>query len=424
MAGQGMDHSNLSYQDYEEPQSESEWDIQNHGTSGPPLLHPISPPSAVSFSAAQEYSVSATVSPAERYLPAGPSYGGYAAQRPPTSGPLQSSSECGLTPRTTFYDPNSDVSGYHTARIVTQPSQHSYYQQTYDPNTAFSAWDSRFEPSHRHAAPVYGEYQTVSSAQNMTEQITEQQRQQHQTLTNHTPNTMGDYYPGPSFDDVHSNPKSPKKGKHKDASKRQGRINLTEPEQPRRKALPETRRLRGPAPDSVNKRTNSSRGTGKSKSSAVAASPSGGRSKFPQNEEYDEDFEEGAEGSSGNTAAAGATRTRHNLVEQKYRNRLNAHFDHLLEVLPNSMSELPGQSAMSSPDFQGQDVGVSSAGFQPSEKERKVSKAEVLDRARLYIQSLENDARRLMADQEELKARFDEYSRRNEDKHGKGSGKC
>ncbi|KAK4228602.1 hypothetical protein QBC38DRAFT_361544 [Podospora fimiseda] len=152
----------------------------------------------------------------------------------------------------------------------------------------------------------------------------------------------------------------------------------------------------------------------------MVTSPSGRSKVFPKEED---ESEEEADGSSGNTSAAPTSRSRHNLVEQKYRHRLNAHFDQLLEVLPNTIGGISGQSTMSSPDFQSHDAGWSSAGFLPADRERKVSKAEVLDRARLYIQSLESNTRRLMADQEDLKARVEDYSRRNQEKHGKGGGK-
>ncbi|KAK4170077.1 hypothetical protein QBC43DRAFT_307105 [Cladorrhinum sp. PSN259] len=440
MAGQGMDHADFYYPEHEEPQSysqsEPEWSIQNHGTNSPSFSHPISP-SVVSFSAAQGYIVSATVSPTDQYLPAGPPYGGYAAQRPPPSDPLHPGSEYGLTSRTTFYDQNSGASGYSTAPTATQALQSLYYQQTYEHNTPFSAvaWDSRFEPSDRYTIPTHRGYQTAPGAQDLAKRAVVQQQQQ-QALTNNRSSTMGDFL-GHLEDDPNSSHKATRKSKHKD--KRPGRANLNEPEQPRRKALPDSRRTKGPAPDSVNKRTSWSRGGNKAKASPVVTSPSG-RSKIPLKNEYDDsEGAEGPEGSNGNNATdtsngTTTTRTRHNLVEQKYRNRLNAHFDQLLEVLPNTMSEIPGQlaaaAAMSSPEFQGEDrhvgmsMSTSGAFLQPVEMERKVSKAEVLDRARLYIQSLENDTRRLMADQEKLKARFEQFSRRNQGKQGKGGDTC
>ncbi|KAK4457856.1 allergen Fus c 3, partial [Cladorrhinum samala] len=144
---------------------------------------------------------------------------------------------------------------------------------------------------------------------------------------------------------------------------------------------------KGPTQDSVSKRA-PSRGKGKTNAALKKEEPW--------------EFED-QEGSMSNTTP----RARHNLVEQKYRHRLNAHFDQLLEVLPNSMSEIPGQPILASASSPDQAHHLSRE--TRFERERKVSKAEVLDRARLYIQSLENDTRRLMADQEELKARWEEY---------------
>ncbi|KAK3400316.1 hypothetical protein B0T20DRAFT_496757 [Sordaria brevicollis] len=103
-------------------------------------------------------------------------------------------------------------------------------------------------------------------------------------------------------------------------------------------------------------------------------------------------------------------RVKHNKVEQKYRNRLNAHFEALLDVLPPSAA-----LSTSEQDMQDQahpligsntaemiDLGI-------AEKERRVSKSEVLDRARLYIQTLESEHKRLAAERKQLRKMWDEY---------------
>lgn len=80
-------------------------------------------------------------------------------------------------------------------------------------------------------------------------------------------------------------------------------------------------------------------------------------------------------------------RAAHNQVEQQYRQRLNAHFERLLAVLP------VGDGT----DETGEMCG---SGVEPDR--RKVSKAEVLDLARRRIEVLEWEVRRLEREKREM----------------------
>ncbi|KAK4640846.1 hypothetical protein QC761_607160 [Podospora bellae-mahoneyi] len=127
--------------------------------------------------------------------------------------------------------------------------------------------------------------------------------------------------------------------------------------------------------------------------------------------EEDCDSEQEQAGSTGRQGHHNA-RTRHNMVEQKYRHRLNTHFDKLLEVLPSGV----GVGGMMMGDgYQNtyQTTYLGGDGGAPSlERERKVSKAEVLDRARLYIQRLESEHVRLQREREELRGLWEGYYER------------
>ncbi|KAL7626693.1 hypothetical protein AAE478_003467 [Parahypoxylon ruwenzoriense] len=81
------------------------------------------------------------------------------------------------------------------------------------------------------------------------------------------------------------------------------------------------------------------------------------------------------------------TRETHNQVEKQYRNRLNAHFESLLDALPETMQageEEDGGEALDLTD-------------------RRVSKAEVLDMARRHIQALERECNALEEERDELR---------------------
>lgn len=112
-------------------------------------------------------------------------------------------------------------------------------------------------------------------------------------------------------------------------------------------------------------------------------------------------------------------RVKHNKVEQKYRNRLNAHFEALLDVLPPSaaLSTTEQGFTADNTDYQYQpllrrDTDMVEPGG-TAEKERRVSKSEVLDRARWYIQTLENEHKRLAAEKKQLRKIWDEYGNAN-----------
>ncbi|EGS21717.1 uncharacterized protein CTHT_0035840 [Thermochaetoides thermophila DSM 1495] len=173
------------------------------------------------------------------------------------------------------------------------------------------------------------------------------------------------------------------------------------------------------------------------------------------------------------------SRTRHNLVEQHYRQRLNSQFKRLLDILPSTttrdgikpsftyhhrtpgmpptptsnatvlppLSEvlgtsrnphvhhhLNGHGRLPSNNYPATTSGDASNSTNNStsctaktpsgvgalvEKgcDRRVSKAEVLDRARLYIQALEREHRRLMAERRELELLWEEHRRREQEAH-------
>ncbi|KAK4235749.1 hypothetical protein C8A03DRAFT_17549 [Achaetomium macrosporum] len=152
----------------------------------------------------------------------------------------------------------------------------------------------------------------------------------------------------------------------------------------------------------------------------------------------------------------------HNLVEQKYRQRLNSQFKRLLDVLPPSSTggdrdlrqpllplpltpppggrEVSNSSRVQLPlppltlalhDTVGVKMaaapgnandtssGSGSASEQGGGTERRVSKGEVLDRALLYIKALERKHRRLVAEKRELEVLWEE----NYGCKGKGVGR-
>ncbi|KAI1406609.1 hypothetical protein F4819DRAFT_493491 [Hypoxylon fuscum] len=80
-------------------------------------------------------------------------------------------------------------------------------------------------------------------------------------------------------------------------------------------------------------------------------------------------------------------RETHNQVEKQYRNRLNAHFESLLDALPETMQAGEG-------DEEGEALDMT---------DRRVSKAEVLDMARRHIQSLERECAALEGERDELR---------------------
>ncbi|KAI8966763.1 hypothetical protein F5Y11DRAFT_2712 [Daldinia sp. FL1419] len=81
------------------------------------------------------------------------------------------------------------------------------------------------------------------------------------------------------------------------------------------------------------------------------------------------------------------SRETHNQVEKQYRNRLNAHFESLLDALPETMQAGEG-------DDDGEALDLT---------DRRVSKAEVLDMARRHIQTLERECTALEGERDELR---------------------
>lgn len=85
------------------------------------------------------------------------------------------------------------------------------------------------------------------------------------------------------------------------------------------------------------------------------------------------------------------SRETHNQVEKQYRNRLNAHFESLLDALPETMQAGEGED------------GDEGAGAALDLTDRRVSKAEVLDMARRHIQALERECAALEGERDELR---------------------
>ncbi|KAK3944707.1 hypothetical protein QBC46DRAFT_158623 [Diplogelasinospora grovesii] len=103
------------------------------------------------------------------------------------------------------------------------------------------------------------------------------------------------------------------------------------------------------------------------------------------------------------TAEERRSRNSHNLVEKQYRNRLNAHFESLLNALPDTMRS----PTMGAGGGGTGGSGGSAADMMDLGEERRLSKAEVLDMSRRYIQSLERDRDRLEREREELLGKVD-----------------
>jgi hypothetical protein len=144
------------------------------------------------------------------------------------------------------------------------------------------------------------------------------------------------------------------------------------------------------------------------------------------------------------------SRTRHSIVEQQYRHRLNLQFKHLLDILPATVQERDhAAAALAAPPFpkshqngitglpspplieenhrtrhqsRPQNQTAVAAAVVEERGERRVSKAEVLDRARLYIEALEREHMRLGAERRELDLMWGEYCRREEEERGERRG--
>ncbi|KAM0281336.1 hypothetical protein ACHAQH_003604 [Verticillium albo-atrum] len=104
------------------------------------------------------------------------------------------------------------------------------------------------------------------------------------------------------------------------------------------------------------------------------------------------------------------TRASHNLVEKQYRSRLNAQFEGLLSALP----ELPAAQQQQPQQQQQQQQALTAIGAVAAAEEqgeRRVSKAEVLERARLHIETLERERETLRLEREELLRNLAEMER-------------
>ncbi|KAI1769587.1 hypothetical protein GGR53DRAFT_7451 [Hypoxylon sp. FL1150] len=90
------------------------------------------------------------------------------------------------------------------------------------------------------------------------------------------------------------------------------------------------------------------------------------------------------------------SRETHNQVEKQYRNRLNAHFESLLDALPDTMQAGEGEGEEN-------EGGGGEAARALDLTDRRVSKAEVLDMARRHIQALERECAALEGERDELR---------------------
>jgi hypothetical protein len=93
------------------------------------------------------------------------------------------------------------------------------------------------------------------------------------------------------------------------------------------------------------------------------------------------------------------SRNSHNLVEKKYRNRLNLQFEILMNALPESMRSPTGRGMSGG-------GGSDGGGLQQHEEsdlgERRLSKAQVLDMSATYIRTLEKEREKLECEREDL----------------------
>ncbi|KAI2612817.1 uncharacterized protein GGS25DRAFT_529363 [Hypoxylon fragiforme] len=98
------------------------------------------------------------------------------------------------------------------------------------------------------------------------------------------------------------------------------------------------------------------------------------------------------------TAEEQKSRDTHNQVEKQYRNRLNAHFESLLDALPENMQAGEVCDENPNPNPNGDGEGLMDL------SDRRVSKAEVLDMARRHIQALERECAALEGERDELRS--------------------
>lgn len=101
------------------------------------------------------------------------------------------------------------------------------------------------------------------------------------------------------------------------------------------------------------------------------------------------------------TAEERRTRASHNLVEKQYRNRLNAQFESLLVVLPDP-DAIKDEDVTSDTGFPPNKTSGAPTDPEQQPGDKKVSKAEVLERARAHIESLERQSEALARKREML----------------------
>ncbi|KAK1835202.1 hypothetical protein QBC39DRAFT_341928 [Podospora conica] len=95
------------------------------------------------------------------------------------------------------------------------------------------------------------------------------------------------------------------------------------------------------------------------------------------------------------TAKERKERDSHNLVEKKYRNRLNAQYEGLMNILPPEMQSPTRATA------------AGSSGGSSDQAEKPLSKGEVLEKSTAYIQELERNHARLSEENEALSRNID-----------------
>ncbi|TPX07701.1 uncharacterized protein E0L32_010597 [Thyridium curvatum] len=164
-----------------------------------------------------------------------------------------------------------------------------------------------------------------------------------------------------------------------------------EPVSPRTTTRPATKKSR-PSPRFGKPSTKISKSSSSSKASSSAASetsskPSVALRTAPRKVKSESSKSSPATPEDDLTAEEHRARQSHNLVEKKYRNRLNAQFEQLLAVLPA--------------DQQREATTSSKRGSQDAD-EKRMSKGDVLDLARRRIRALEQEKARLQAERAAL----------------------
>ena len=123
----------------------------------------------------------------------------------------------------------------------------------------------------------------------------------------------------------------------------------------------------------------------------------------------------------GETQQKQRARTSHNLVEKEYRSRLHGYFEALLAVLPPELHE----THKVDDDRGAGGRGASTSSSPTTGQHKKLSKAEVLERARHHIESLEKDNGRQKQELSELRVALEQMEQttmeRWEERQGQNS---